>query len=125
MLPAFKLGLGGPVAGGEQCFSWIHIEDLAQGFLFALTHPDMQGVYNLTAPQPLTQKAFGKTLAKTLHRPFFLPLPLWQLKLLFGKGAQVLTLSSAVLPSKLIMKGFQFRYPTADKALHNLLKASD
>lgn len=125
MLPAFKLGLGGPVAGGKQCFSWIHIEDLAQGFLFALKHPDMQGVYNLTAPQPLTQKAFGKALAKTLHRPFFLPLPLWQLKLLFGKGAQVLTLSSAVLPSKLIMKGFQFRYPTADKALHNLLKASD
>lgn len=121
MLPAFKLGLGGPVAGGEQCFSWIHIEDLAQGFLFALAHPDMQGVYNLTAPQPLPQKDFGKSLAKTLHRPFFLPLPLWQLKLVFGKGAEVLTLSSAVLPSKLIMKGFQFRYPTAEKALHNLL----
>lgn len=124
MLPAFKLGLGGPVAGGEQCFSWIHIEDLAHGFLFALAHPDMHGVYNLTAPQPLPQKAFGKTLSETLHRPFFLPLPLWQLKLLFGKGAQVLTLSSAVLPSKLIMKGFQFRYPTAEKALHNLLSSS-
>ncbi|MDG4813135.1 TIGR01777 family oxidoreductase [Hydrogenovibrio sp. 3SP14C1] len=123
MLPPFKLGLGGPVAGGNQCFSWIHIEDLAQGFLFALNHPEMQGIYNLTAPHPLTQKAFGQTLATTLNRPFFLPLPLWQLKLMFGKGAQVLTHSSAVLPSKLITMGFQFHYPTAESALQNLLTA--
>lgn len=124
MLPAFKLGLGGPVAGGKQCFSWIHIDDLVQGFLFALAHPDMHGTYNLTAPQPLTQKAFGQILADTLHRPFFLPLPQWQLKLLFGKGAQVLTHSSAVLPSKLIKLGFQFQHPTADKALRHLLSSS-
>ena len=101
MLPAFKFGLGGPVAGGQQCFSWIHIEDLARGFLFAIDTPEMHGVYNLTSPQPLTQEAFGKTLANTLHRPFLIPLPAWQLKLMFGKGAQVLTHSSAVLPTKL------------------------
>jgi len=125
MLPAFKLGLGGPVAGGQQCFSWIHIDDLVQGFLFALKHPNMHGIYNLTAPHPLTQKAFGQTLADTLHRPFFLPLPHWQLKLMFGKGAQVLTHSSAVLPGKLITMGFQFHYPTTKKALQNLLIPSD
>lgn len=120
MLPAFKLGLGGPVAGGEQCFSWIHIDDLVNGFLFALATPHMQGCYNLTSPNPVPQKVFGRTLAHCLGRPFWLPLPEWQLKLMFGRGAQVLTASHAVIPTKLKSMGFEFRYPSIEQALGQL-----
>lgn len=121
MLPAFKLGLGGPVAGGKQCFSWIHIQDLTRAIAFLLDQPDSHGVYNLTAPNPLAQKAFAKILGKTLHRPAILPLPAWQLKLMFGKGAQVLMHSSAVLPGRLKKQGFEFEFPDATLALKDLL----
>lgn len=123
MLPAFRLGLGGPVGSGDQCFSWVHIDDLVAAFVFALQHPDMQGVYNLTSPQPVTNRAFGRTLSRTLGRPFWLPLPEWQLKLMFGEGAQVLTHSSSVVPTRLLEAGFQFRYPEVSSALSALLKS--
>lgn len=121
MLPAFQMGLGGPVAGGQQCFSWIHIKDLIRGFEFALQHPELKGTYNLTSPTPISNEVFGRSLAKTLKRPFWLPLPEWQLKLMFGEGAQVLTHSAAVLPTELQNLGFEFNYPTIDKALENIL----
>lgn len=120
MLPAFKLGLGGPVAGGDQCFSWIHIDDLTCAIEF-LINKLQHGIFNLTAPNPLPQKTFAQTLGKVLHRPAFLPLPAWQLKLMFGKGAQVLMHSSAVVPSKLQDLGFEFHYPNAKEALQNLV----
>lgn len=121
MLPAFKLGLGGPVAGGRQCFSWVHICDLVNAFEFTLSHPEMSGVYNLTSPNPLSNRAFGQALAAVLHRPFGLPLPYWQLKLMFGEGAQVLTLSSAVIPTRLQQAGFCFKYPDVKTALKNII----
>lgn len=122
MLPAFKLGLGWPVAGGAQCFSWVHINDLCAALDFALQRPQLQGVYNLCAPVPLSNAEFGRALAKTLGRPFWLPLPAWQLRLLFGEGAQVLTHSAAILPSRLQQAGFSFRYDTAEAALQDLLQ---
>lgn len=122
MLLPFKLGLGGPVAGGEQCFSWVHIHDLAAALQFAIEHPEMRGVFNLTSPHPVTNREFGKTLANVLHRPFLLPLPYWQLKLMFGEGAQVLTHSSAVLPTKLLAQGFEFEYADIEKALTDIVK---
>ncbi|WP_019895986.1 TIGR01777 family oxidoreductase [Hydrogenovibrio halophilus] len=121
MLPAFRLGLGGPVAGGNQCFSWIALDDLVRGFDFALSHPELSGCINLTAPTPVRQREFGQTLAKTLKRPFGLPLPAWQLKLMFGRGAQVLMLSHAVLPTRLQEAGFVFNWPTPEAALTHLL----
>ena len=77
MLLPFKLGLGGPVAGGKQCFSWIHVNDLLRAFSYAIEHPDMQGVFNLTSPNPVKQAKFGKNLACLLHRPFLIPLFTW------------------------------------------------
>lgn len=121
MLPAFKLGLGGPIAGGKQCFSWIHIEDLINAYRFLLSNPQLNGTFNLTSPNPLSQADFGRALAKTLHRPFWLPMPEWQLKLMFGEGAQVLTHSSAVIPERLIQAGLGFAYGNIDSALNNLL----
>lgn len=122
MLPAFKLGLGGPVAGGKQCFSWVHIKDLVKAFKFLISHPELHGVFNITSPTPMSQHDFAKQLAQTLNRPCVIPLPLWQLKLMFGEGAQVLTHSSAVIPKRLLENGFEFSYPTAQTALQDLLR---
>ncbi|WP_373017451.1 TIGR01777 family oxidoreductase [Thiomicrorhabdus sp.] len=122
MLPAFKLGLGGPIADGRQSFSWIHIDDLVNAFVFAIDHPEMEGAYNLVAPQPLSNAAFGRILAKVLKRPFWLSLPDWLLRYILGEGAQVLTLSIAVFPKRLSEIGFEFRYPDAKSALSDLLK---
>lgn len=121
MLLPFKLGLGGPVAGGKQCFTWIHVEDLVRAIEYSIDNAQAGESYNLCAPNPLSNTEFGKTLAKTLKRPFLLPLPEWQLKLMFGEGAQVLTHSSAILPSKLQKLGFEFKYPTAHDALNEIL----
>ena len=121
MLPAFKLGLGGPVAGGQQCFSWIGIHDLCRAMEFVIAQPELDGVINLTAPQPLKQKDFATTLGKVLHRPAFLPLPEWQLKLMFGEGAQVLTHSAAVKPTRLLELGFQFESANAFAALEKVI----
>lgn len=120
LLP-FKLGLGGPIGSGEQCFSWIHIDDLTRAIGFLLEHPEIKGPVNLTAPDPVTNREFGKTLAKTLSRPFWLPLPEWFLKLVLGEGAVVLTLSSAVWPQQLTKSDFEFHYPKLDLALKKLL----
>ena len=122
MLPPFKLGLGGPVAGGQQCFSWVHIHDLARAVAHLIDHPELEGAFNLTAPAPLSNDAFGKTLANILHRPYLIPLPLWQLKLMFGEGAQVLTYSSAILPKRLLDSGFEFEFSNAKSALQDIVK---
>lgn len=121
MLPPFKLGLGGPVAGGQQCFSWIHIDDLTRAIVFLAQQQVEQKTYNLCAPNPVSNSEFGRTLANVLHRPFWLPLPEWQLKLMFGEGAQVLTHSASVVPANLLQAGFEFKYPTAVEALSELL----
>lgn len=121
MLPPFKLGLGGPVAGGQQCFSWVHIHDLARTVHFLIEHPEITGTFNVTAPNPVTNSEFGRALAKQLNRPFWLPLPEFQLKLMFGEGAQVLTHSSAVIPQHLIDSGFEFEFDAVEAALKNLI----
>jgi uncharacterized protein (TIGR01777 family) len=121
MLTPFKLGLGGPVAGGKQCFSWVHMDDLARSVSFLLSKEDLSGVFNITAPNPVTNNIFGKTLAQKLKRPYLIPLPYWQLKLMFGEGAQVLTHSSAILPSRLVDLGFKFNYQDIDSALESIV----
>ena len=122
MLLPFKLGFGGPVAGGKQCFSWIHVDDLLKAFSYAIEHPDMQGVFNLTSPNPATQAEFGKNLASLLHRPFLLPLFKWQITLLFGEGSQVLIQSVSVIPTKLLKSGFQFDYAEVGSALKDIIQ---
>ncbi len=120
----FQLGLGGPIGDGQQCFSWIHLSDLERVFAWILEQPTpLTGVVNVTAPQTLSQKAFGRRLSHHLHRPFGLPTPVWLLGLIFGEGAQVLTHSASVVPKRLLESGFEFRYPTADCALEALVNS--
>ena len=117
----YYFGLGGPILSGNQCFSWIHIDDLVKAFHFLINDPKSKGIYNITSPEPVPQKVFGRALAKSLKRPFFIPVWEWQLKILLGKGSQVLTLSASVIPMRLIQAGFVFDYPDIDTAMRDLI----
>ena len=116
----YYFGLGGPILSGSQCFSWIHIDDLVKAFHFLINDSNSKGIYNVTSPEPIPQKVFGRTLAKALKRPFFIPVWEWQLKILLGKGSQVLTLSASVIPNRLIQDGFVFDYPDIESAMNEL-----
>ena len=120
MLPMYKIGLGGPIGDGKQCFPWVHIDDLVRGIAFGLDN-NLEGTYNLTSPQIISQKDFGKALSKTLNRPFFIKTYEWQLGMIFGEGSQVLVKSLAVSPNRLISEKFNFVFPDISKALKNIL----
>lgn len=121
MLLPFRLGLGGPVAGGKQGFSWIHTDDLAEAFLFVIKHK-LTGIFNLTAPQITDNVTFTRALGKALHRPAFFPIPAFGLKMVYGEGASVLTSGQKVLPARLQKEDFVFRFPNLELALGDLLK---
>ena len=117
----YFFGVGGPIMTGEQCFSWIHIKDLVKAIEFLINDSKSRGVYNITSPEPVPQKVFGRALARALKRPFFIPVWEWQLKILLGKGSQVLTLSASVLPKRLTDDGFVFNFPSVDSAMKELI----
>lgn len=120
MLPAFKLGLGGIIGDGWMMTSWIDLDDLVAIYAFVLEH-QCEGIYNATAPQPLSNYDFTKTLGKVLHRPTFLPVPTFVIKLLFGEGSTVLLDSKEVYPKCLLEKGFVFQYPDLESSLRKIL----
>ncbi len=125
MLPAFRMGLGGPIAGGEQYISWIALDDLVQVILFTLTETSLRGAVNAVAPRPATNAEFTHTLAKLLHRPAVLPLPASAVRLLFGEMGQELLLSSQrAEPTRLLAAGFHFEYPDIESALRHILKTA-
>ncbi len=121
MLTPFRLGLGGVIGDGTQPFSWVHIDDLGAAFFFVMNHETCSGVYNLTAPHPVSNKVFTKALGSALHRPTIFPVPAFVLKMKFGEGADVLIKGQHVLPRRLLESGFKFRYLRIDEALKNLL----
>ena len=121
LLPA-KLGLGGPMSNGSQWWSWIHITDTVRSIAMLLKNREANGVFNLTAPTPVTQKTFAATLGKQLNRPAILPLPGLIIKLMMGEFAEeVLLNGQRVLPKKLLDAGFEFNYPNLPDALSQLL----
>ena len=117
----YYFGVGGPIMSGKQCFSWIHIKDVVKAIHFLIDSPESKGVYNVTSPEPVPQKIFGKALAKALKRPFLFPVWEWQLKIILGKGSEVLTLSASVVPKRLLDDGFVFDYPRVDSAMKELI----
>lgn len=117
MLPAFKFGAGGVIGDGHQYMSWIHVDDLAQMYVTCLKNPEVQGAVNGTAPHPVSNKEFTKTLGKTLHRPTIAAVPAFVLKLIFGEMSKVLLAGAKVIPRKIREKNFNFQYPTLDRAL--------
>jgi len=121
MLPSFKLGIAGTIGDGSEPFSWIHISDLLKAYLFVFNHQDLKGTFNLTVPNPVTNKVLTKTLGKILHRPTVIPLPKFVLRFLFSEGATVLTEGQAVIPERLLKHHFVFTYPTIEEALRDVL----
>jgi uncharacterized protein len=121
MLTPFKLGIGGPVAGGRQYISWIHTDDLVGIVLAALDSEQWQGPVNATAPQPKRNREFSKALGHILRRPSLLPVPSAALRLLYGEMAEIVTTGARVLPAKALMLGYEFRYPHLEPALRAVL----
>jgi len=122
LLTPFKLGVGGPIAGGHQYLSWIHIDDEIGILLWALDNPAVSGVVNASAPNPATNKDFSKALGRALNRPAVMPLPGFVLDLKFGSefGA-VLRGGQRVIPKRTEELGYEFRYPDLNGALEDLL----
>jgi len=121
MLPPFKLGLGGPIATGEQFMPWIHLHDIRDLFLFLAQNTATQGVFNGTAPHPVTNAEFSTTLASVLQRPAFFRVPASVLKLGFGEMADLLLGGQNAIPEKARAAGFQFTYTELKPALSNVL----
>ncbi|MBI2919953.1 MAG: TIGR01777 family protein [Planctomycetes bacterium] len=125
MLPPFRGYFGGPIGKGEQYWSWIHIDDLCAMLARAVEDPEWRGVFNATAPNPLTNRAFSKVLARVLHRPSLFVTPPFVMHLMLGEVASILTTGQRVVPKKAGEKGFEFRYPELEGALRNLLEAAE
>ncbi|MDX6627298.1 MAG: uncharacterized protein QOE56_2287 [Solirubrobacterales bacterium] len=122
LLLPFKLGLGGPIAGGDQYLSWIHRDDEIGILLWALDNPEVSGVVNATAPNPATNKEFSKALGRALGRPAVLPLPGFVLDLKFGSEfGQVIRGGQRVVPKRTQELGYEFQHPDLDEALRDLL----
>lgn len=122
MLLPFKCGLGGPVGSGDQWMSWIHIADEVDVIEMLLTHQQLSGAFNLTAPEAATNREFSKALGKALRRPAFLPMPGYAMKLLLGEGAELLLEGQRVYPEKLLELGFKFKYPELRTALESIVE---
>lgn len=122
MLIPFKIGLGGKIGDGRQWMSWIVIDDVVGAFLHVLENDTISGPVNVTAPQPVTNHEFTRTLGRVLNRPAFLTVPAFALRWAFGEMADELVLASArVEPRKLLDSGYKFLYPTLEAALRHLL----
>jgi uncharacterized protein len=123
LLLPFKLGVGGPIAGGEQYMSWIHVEDVVGLFLWALDDHRVWGVINATAPNPVTNREFSKALGRALHRPAVMPVPkLAVTALRGGELADAVAGGARVLPRRALDLGYEFRHPELDEALRSAVR---
>ncbi|WP_167607400.1 TIGR01777 family oxidoreductase [Maribellus sediminis] len=118
----FKLGLGARIGSGNQAFPFIHIDDLVAAFVWAIENEQDSEVYNLVAPQNSTNKTFTKVFARLLHRPAFLTIPVFVLRLPFGEAAKMLADSPIVSSSKLEKAGFNFRFPNIESTLKEIVE---
>lgn len=122
MVPLFKWGLGSPLGSGKQWFSWIHIEDLVNIFIFLIKHPEITGPVNCTAPHPVTNREMTQALGRVLGRPVFLPaVPALFMKMILGEFGTVLLEGQKVLPAKLMAHDFTFLFPELSMALNDLV----
>jgi uncharacterized protein (TIGR01777 family) len=121
MLPFFKLGAGGPVAGGGQYMPWIHVDDVVGIYLAALDGEAWEGAINASAPEPVTNKAFSKALGRALKRPAVAPVPGLAVRALYGEMAEIVTSGQRVVPRRAQEHGYAFEHPDLDEALRSAL----
>ncbi|MGB3308961.1 MAG: TIGR01777 family oxidoreductase [Nodosilinea sp.] len=121
MLTPFRMFAGGPIGSGRQWFSWIHRDDVVNLIMQALQDPQMEGIYNATAPNPVRMEEFCKTLGKVLNRPSWLPVPDFVLEAILGDGAQVVLEGQQVLPKRTEASGFTYHYTQVKDALNDIV----
>jgi uncharacterized protein (TIGR01777 family) len=123
MLLPFRLGVGGPVAGGRQPMPWIHYEDVVGIYLRAIDDEAWSGPVNATAPEPVSNEVFSKVLGHVLHRPAVAPVPAFAIKLLYGGMAKLVIEGQYARPRRTLDLGYEFRHPDLEEALHSALNA--
>jgi uncharacterized protein (TIGR01777 family) len=121
MLPPFKAGVGGPVAGGRQWMPWIHVDDLVGLYMAALDRDDWSGPLNGSAPQPVTNRDFSKALGRALRRPAVAPVPALALRALYGEMAEIVTTGQRAVPQRALALGHAYAHPQLDEALRSAL----
>jgi uncharacterized protein len=121
MLPFFRLGIGGPVAGGRQYLPWIHVDDVVGLYLAALDEPAWTGAVNATAPDPPTNKEFSRALGRALRRPALAPVPGFAVRLLYGEMADIVVTGRRAVPERPQALGFAYAHPQLDEALRSAL----
>lgn len=121
LMPIFKTGLAGRLGNGNQYFPWIHIDDLASLIEWSVKNESASGVLNATAPNPVTNREFTRTLAAKLGRPAFLPVPQFALRIALGEFANSLFVSHRAMPQAALNQGFEFQFNELDNCLANLL----
>ncbi|MHC4782871.1 MAG: TIGR01777 family oxidoreductase [Planctomycetota bacterium] len=123
MLPAFKMGMGGPLGDGQQWVSWVSIDDAVRAVEFSLNNENLSGPVNVVSPKPVRNKEFAQAIGHALHRPEVVPVPKRMLKFMLGEMADETVLASTkVLPHKLQSKGFSFEHPDLETALAAVLQ---
>jgi uncharacterized protein len=121
MLPIFRSFAGGKLGSGTQYMSWIHLQDVVALFEYMRTHASLSGVFNLTAPNPVTNADFTKALGKAVQRPAIVPVPSFALRTLYGEMADILLGGQRVMPQRLLDNGYAFQFLTIDDALRDLV----
>lgn len=122
LLLPFKLGLGGPIGTGRQWMPWIHMDDVLGLIDFVIQNEGISGPLNVTAPGPLTNREFSKTLARVLRRPAVLPTPAWGIRMIFGEAAEVILGSQRAVPDSALKSGYTFKFPVLEQAFEDLLR---
>jgi uncharacterized protein len=123
MLLPFRLGVGGPVAGGRQYLPWIALDDLVALYLAAVDDDGWESAVNATAPEPVTNREFSRALGRALHRPAVVPVPGLALRALYGEMASIVTTGQRAIPARALERGFSFRHAELDGALRAALAA--
>lgn len=122
MVMPFRFLAGGPIGSGVQWFPWIHYYDEVEAIRFLIENGAAAGPVNLTAPNPLRNRDFAKAIGRVMGRPAFAPAPEFVFKTIFGEMSTVLLDGQQALPKRLQEWGYQFKFPTAEGALKDILK---
>jgi len=118
----YKMGVGGPVGSGKQWVPWVHQADVAGLLLFAIENESISGPLNVTAPNPVKNNQFGKSIGRVLHRPHWMPVPSFAMKMLLGEMSEMLLSGQCVVPERALQCGYIYQYPELEEALENILR---